>query len=149
MEPRILIVDDHEITREYVRDFIVESRPEFTIYEASNAREAIEITKKVRPDLIIMDFSLPDLNGLQLSARLRLQGLRCPVLVFSNFESKQLSAALRDAGLEGYVAKSGAVPHLLPAIDRLLDGETCFEYEPSNQLIDPHQSMWARQSLGG
>lgn len=127
MEARILIVDDHEIVRKGIRDIIRESRPEWEICgEASSGAEAIELGKALKPDVAILDISMPGMSGVEAASQIAgLQG-RCCVLLFTMYESKNLASLARRAQTQGYVLKSQAANHLILAIDRVLAGGTFF-----------------------
>ncbi len=116
----ILIVDDHEVVRRGVRS-ILGARPEWDVIgEATNGRDAIEAAKAQRPDVVILDISMPVMNGLEAAPRI--VNLGCRVLVFTMHESKELIAAIRATGAHGFVQKFQAAGQLIEAIDMLLSG---------------------------
>jgi two-component system, NarL family, invasion response regulator UvrY len=122
----ILIVDDHQIVREGVRSLFNTVRPAWRVAEASSSEDAVKSINRETPDLIVMDITLPGLSGLETVARLRKDGFKNPVLVFTMHMSRQLAVDVRDAGAQGYVLKSQAVGHLVRAIDTLFAGGTFF-----------------------
>ena len=118
----ILIVDDHEVVRRGVRS-ILGARPEWeVIAEAANGRDAIEAAKTHRPDVVILDISMPVMNGLEAAPCI--VNLGCRVLVFTMHESKELIAAIRATGAHGFVQKMQAGGQLIEAIDMCLSGST-------------------------
>jgi len=124
---KILIVDDHEIVREGVRTLLAKSRPEWDICgEARNGRDAIAAARDLRPDLVVMDISMPGLSGLEVVPRLRELGINSLVLMFTMHESSRLGSEARRAGAQGYVLKSQAAFDLVRAIDTLLAGGTFY-----------------------
>lgn len=125
----ILVVDDHQIVREGVRSLIGALRPTWTLFEAADGREAIELIKKAAPDLVVMDVTMPGLSGFDAASRLRKTGFRRPILMFTMHESPQLANEAREAGAQGCVLKSQAVEDLVRAIDALLAGGTFFGKE--------------------
>ena len=128
MEPSILIVDDHEIVREGISQLIARSRPEWMICgQASNGEQAIELTQTLLPDVVILDISMPKINGLQVAARIADMHLRCRVLMFTMHESERLARDVRAAGAQGVVLKSQASRDLIRAMDHLLAGDTFFD----------------------
>ena len=127
MPVRVLIVDDHEIVREGISQLIARSRPEWLICgQASNGEQAIELVQTLTPDVVILDISMPKINGLQVAAKIAAMQLRCRVLMFTMHESERLARDVRAAGAQGLVLKSQAARDLIRAMDHLLAGETFF-----------------------
>jgi DNA-binding NarL/FixJ family response regulator len=128
MPVRVLIVDDHEIVREGISQLIARSRPEWLICgQASNGEQAIELVQTLTPDVVILDISMPKVNGLQVAAKIATMQLRCRVLMFTMHESERLARDVRAAGAQGVVLKSQAARDLIRAMDHLLAGETFFD----------------------
>lgn len=128
MPVRVLIVDDHEIVREGISQLIARSRPEWLICgQASNGEQAIELVQALTPDVVILDISMPKVNGLQVAAKIAAMQLRCRVLMFTMHESERLGRDVRAAGAQGVVLKSQAARDLIRAMDHLLAGETFFD----------------------
>jgi DNA-binding NarL/FixJ family response regulator len=131
MAVRILIVDDHEIVREGVRSLIGRSRPEWEVCgEAMNGREAVGAVKTLRPDVVVLDLTMPVMDGLEATPQITALGLGARVLIFTMHESAKLSAEVRHAGAKGCVLKSQAARDLTRAIDHLLRGGTFFDSQP-------------------
>jgi len=127
MPVRVLIVDDHEIVREGISQLIARSRPEWLICgQASNGEQAIELVQTLTPDVVVLDISMPKVNGLQVAAKIAAMQLRCRVLMFTMHESERLARDVRAAGAQGVVLKSQAARDLIRAMDHLLAGETFF-----------------------
>ena len=128
MPVRVLIVDDHEIVREGISQLIARSRPEWLICgQASNGEQAIELVQTLTPDVVVLDISMPKVNGLQVAAKIAAMQLRCRVLMFTMHESERLARDVRAAGAQGVVLKSQAARDLIRAMDQLLAGETFFD----------------------
>ena len=127
MAARILIADDHEIVREGIRTLIDRSRPEWDICgEAKNGEEAIEAVKTLRPDVIVLDITMPKMSGLEAAPRIAKLGVGCRVLMFTMHDSDRLAREVRNAQAQGLVLKSQAARDLIRAIERLLAGGTFF-----------------------
>jgi DNA-binding NarL/FixJ family response regulator len=143
MRPRILIVDDHEIVREGVRGLIRRSRPNWEITgEATSGKEAIEAVKTIRPDVVVLDITMPEMSGLEAAAHIAGLSPRPRVLIFTMHESERLSAEVRQAKAQGYVLKSEAARNLIRAIEQLLTGGEFFGPEPGpGQLMGPAPNM--------
>jgi DNA-binding NarL/FixJ family response regulator len=124
---RILIADDHDVVRQGIRSIIAKSRPEWEICgEATNGQEAVDTARLLSPDVIILDITMPLLNGIEAATQIATFGLRCRVLVFTMHESERLYADIREVGAHGYAQKSHAGRDLICAIDTLLADGTYF-----------------------
>jgi DNA-binding NarL/FixJ family response regulator len=134
MAVRILIADDHEIVREGIRTLLSRSRPDWEICgEASSGAEAVEACKALKPDIVILDITMPQMSGLEAAARITKADLRCRVLMFTMHESHRLGIEVRLAGAQGFVYKSRAARDLVRAVDVVLHGGTFFGSEPSSE----------------
>jgi len=131
MAARILLVDDHEIVREGIRTLIARSRPEWEICgEARDGEEALEAVRSLKPDVVILDVTMPKLSGLEAAPRIAKLGLGCRVLMFTMHDSERLASEVRQAEAQGLVLKSQAARDLIRAVDRLLAGGTFFSPRP-------------------
>lgn len=127
MSARILIVDDHEVVRQGVRSVLLRSRPEWEICgEATDGKQAIEAVQKLKPDVVILDITMPNMNGLEAAPRIAKLPVNTRILIFTMHESERIAADVRKAGAHGYVQKSQAGRDLIVAIDSLLAGGTFF-----------------------
>jgi DNA-binding NarL/FixJ family response regulator len=127
MPPRILLVDDHEIVREGIRTLIARSRPDWEICgEATDGEEALEAARTLKPDVVILDITMPKMSGLEAAPQIAKLGLGCRVLMFTMHDSERLSNEVRQAEAQGLVLKSQAARDLIRAVDRLLAGGTFF-----------------------
>ena len=92
MPVTILIVDDHEVVREGVRTIINKARPQWEICgEATNGQEAIDTATRLRPDIILLDITMPRLSGLEAASRITRLGLTSRILIFTMHESAELA----------------------------------------------------------
>jgi DNA-binding NarL/FixJ family response regulator len=136
MSVRILIVDDHEVLREGLRSLLAKLRPEWTICgEATDGDEAIQLAQELRPDLVILDITMPRLSGLESAEQMRKLKFMFPILIFTTHQSERLSADVRESGAQGYVLKSQAARNLVIAIDALLAGGTFFGTPPESEPL--------------
>ena len=150
MAARILVVDDHEVVRQGVRA-ILQARPDWEICgEAVDGHEAIRLTKQLRPDVVVMDITMPLMSGLEAAQEIAKLQLPSRVLIFTMHESKSLAPSVRRAGAQGYVVKSRAAQDLIDAIARLLTGGTFFDNpSPSDAKGEdkPGRDILLRQAL--
>jgi len=115
----ILIADDHEVARRGVRA-ILESQPGWVVCgEASTGRDAIEQARQLRPDVVILDIGMPELNGLDAARRIRKEVPHAEVLILTMHDSEQVIREVLDAGARGYVLKSDAGRDLVAAVEAL------------------------------
>jgi DNA-binding NarL/FixJ family response regulator len=130
MAAKILIVDDHDVVRQGVRSIISRARPHWEICgEASDGQEAVRAALDLKPDVVVLDVTMPVMNGLEAASRIVKKGAGSRVLILTMHESERLYADVREVGAHGYVQKSQAGRDLIRAIDILLAGGTFFESE--------------------
>lgn len=122
----IIVADDHAVIRKGLRTLLEEHRNWKVIAEAANGREAVEKAARLRPDLIVMDLSMPELNGLE-ATRLILKAVpNTRVLILSMHNTEELVGETLQAGARGYVLKSDTERDLTRALEAVLDNRTFF-----------------------
>jgi DNA-binding NarL/FixJ family response regulator len=119
----ILVADDHELVRRGVRGLLRAARGWKVVGEAANGREAIEKAHKLKPDIAIIDLSMPDLDGLQATRQIREESPSTKVIVLTMHESDQMVRRVLDAGALGYVLKSDLATHLVKAVKDVSAGK--------------------------
>jgi DNA-binding NarL/FixJ family response regulator len=120
---RILLADDHELVRRGIRGLLRARRGWKVVGEAVNGREAVEKTSKLKPDVAIVDISMPDLDGLQATRQIRELTPTTKVVVLSMHESDQMVRRVLEAGALGYVLKSDLATHLVKAVKSVCAGK--------------------------
>jgi DNA-binding NarL/FixJ family response regulator len=119
MALRILIVDDHAIVRRGVRS-LLESHDGWEVCgEATTGRDAVDQSRRLRPDVVVMDLSLPGLNGLDATRQILKDAPHIEVLVLTMHHSEELARDVLQAGARGYVLKSDADENLIAAVESL------------------------------
>jgi DNA-binding NarL/FixJ family response regulator len=113
---RILVADDHELVRRGIRALLSTQRGWKVVCEAANGREAVEKATKLKPDVAIVDVSMPELDGLQATRQIREKNPSTEVVVVTMHESDQMVRRVMGAGARGYVLKSDLAPHLVMAV---------------------------------
>ncbi len=114
---RVLVVDDHPVVRRGIRA-ILETQPGIEVWgEASTGREALELVKAAKPELVLVDLTMPEMNGLEVTAAIREQSPETAVLVLSMHFSEELAREVLRCGALGYLLKSDADEELLAAVD--------------------------------
>jgi DNA-binding NarL/FixJ family response regulator len=125
-QTRILVVDDSSVVREQIRK-LLEMRPDWQVCgEAVDGEEAVAKTAELRPDLIILDFAMPGMNGLQSARKIGKSFPQIPILLFTMFLSSELIEDARNCGIRGAVSKTEVVRDLGPGIEAVLREETYF-----------------------
>jgi DNA-binding NarL/FixJ family response regulator len=115
----IVIVDDHAVVRRGVRA-LLESQPGWKVLgEAVTGREAVELAKRLQPEVVVMDLSLPELNGLDAARQILRDSPRTEILVLTMHHSEELVRDVLQAGARGYVLKSDADQSLIAAVENL------------------------------
>jgi DNA-binding NarL/FixJ family response regulator len=133
---KILIADDHELIRLGVRD-VVESHPGWEVCgEASDGNEALELACKHRPDILVLDVSLPLMNGLAVTRRLRQQMPSISVLLYTMHDEDDTISGGLAAGARGYLLKTDTAQHLEAAISSLGARRPYFSSSVSEFLLD-------------
>ena len=116
---RILIVDDHAVVRRGVRA-LLESQPGWEVAgEATTGRDAVDLARQLQPDIVVMDLSLPELNGLDATRQILKDAPGTEVLVLTMHHSEELARNALQSGARGYVLKSDADENLVAAVESL------------------------------
>jgi len=121
---RVLIADDHAIVRKGLRDILREASEEAMVGEASNGTEALELARGAAWDVMVLDISMPGMNGLALLKQLKRDRPQLPVLMLSMHSGELYVNGSLKAGAAGYLNKESAPEELLTAIRAVLAGET-------------------------
>ncbi|MFZ0735249.1 MAG: PAS domain S-box protein [Candidatus Sulfotelmatobacter sp.] len=124
---RVLVVDDHEVVRRGVVSLLQERSGFEVCGEARDGREAIEKARELKPDVIIMDISMPALNGLDATRALRSVLPGCEVLVLTQHDSPEMVRQAFNAGARGYVIKSSISQNLFAALQKVSRHESFFD----------------------
>ncbi|MEZ1314892.1 response regulator transcription factor [Pseudomonas fluorescens] len=148
----ILLVDDHAVVRQGYASLLRALLPAMQVREAATGEEALARVQEAVPNLVIMDFGLPGISGLETTRRLRQRLPQLRVLFFSMHDELPLVRQALDAGASGYLTKSSAPPVLIEAVHRILAGHAYIEQPLATQLAchpqqeDPRlQSMTQRE----
>lgn len=133
---RILVVDDHDAVRRGVRQ-LLETKPYYQVVaEAADGRTALALARETRPDIAILDYSIPQLNGLDLSHALKREFPRIEILLYTMHDREEIIMDVLRAGVRGLVLKSDAEQHLTAALDALSIHRSYFSGAISDTLLD-------------
>jgi DNA-binding NarL/FixJ family response regulator len=133
---RILVADDHQVVRSGLRA-VLERQPGFEVVgEASNGLEAVEASVALKPDVVILDYSMPVQNGVEATRGIRAKCPRTEVLIFTMHDSEDVVHDILVAGARGYLLKADANNHLIAAVQALGRHEAYISGKLSANLLD-------------
>ena len=132
---RIVIVDDHPLFRKGLEQLIHSDGAFAVCGEASNASEAMDVIRKLDPDLAIVDLSLPGANGIELIKNIRAEFQKLPILVLSMHDESLYALRALRAGAEGYVMKHEAMANVIQAIREVFNGRPYLSPAMAAQVI--------------
>jgi len=135
MAVRILVVDDHPLTRDALASLLAQGGFQ-VVGEAANGSEALELAERLQPDLVLLDLSMPGLDGLAVLPRLRAACPRCEVVVLTASGTEEnLLAAIR-GGAAGYLLKSEPPERIVAFLHGVAKGEAALSGEVARRLLD-------------
>ncbi|MFZ2446163.1 MAG: response regulator transcription factor [Syntrophobacteraceae bacterium] len=133
---RVLIVDDHQVVIGGIRSVLREF-PEFEVAgEASNGRDGVRLAQSLEPDVVIMDISMPDLNGIDATLQLKKKSPQTRVIIFTMYSDKEYLLDLIRAGISAYVLKEDPISDLILALKAVQSGGTYFSTMSPEVLIE-------------
>lgn len=113
---RVLIVDDHEIVRRSIMAMLAQEPDMMVVGAAENGREAVELAQATNPDVIIMDVSMPELDGIRAAGEIRARGVASIIIMLSMHHNSTLVQQARKNGASAYIIKQQVSRELIPAI---------------------------------
>ena len=123
---RILVADDHEVMRLGIRNLLEAQDSWMVCAEASNGKEAVDKTFQSHPDVVILDITMPTMNGLEAASHISATHPEIPIILFSLHLSDEMMNTLNRATIRGAVSKSEAGRDLVEAVETVLNGGTFF-----------------------
>jgi DNA-binding NarL/FixJ family response regulator len=134
---RILLVDDHQVVRRGVAGLLGDTRPDWEVCgEASTGCEAVAAAAALRPDIVVMDISMPDMDGLEATREILKDNTGVQVLILSMHESEQIVHDVLSAGARGYLLKRDAGNDLIAALEALRQHKLFFTSTVSEVVLD-------------
>jgi two-component system, NarL family, response regulator NreC len=132
---RVLLADDHTILRQGLR-IMLESLPDMEVVgEATNGREAVELVGELHPDVVLMDISMPEMNGLEATRRIKRDFPETKVVILTMHDTEEYLIQILQAGATGYVLKQAADRDLIEAVRIASTGNTYLYPRIANMLV--------------
>ena len=136
---RILLADDHAVVRQGFK-MILAAQPDMDIVgEAANGREAVDLAEQLRPDVVVMDVSMPELNGIEATRRLASSVPHARVVALSMHTDSVYVREILPAGARGYLLKDSGAADLVAAIRAVASGESYLSPAVSNAVLDDYR----------
>jgi DNA-binding NarL/FixJ family response regulator len=135
-EKSILIIDDHPLFREGLKAIVARQTRFKVLGEAGNGRDGIQMAKRLQPDIVIMDISLPDQSGIQLTRDIRNRLADTRVIIVSMHSKIDYITEAFQAGATGYVAKESASERLVQALEAVVSGEYFLDTSVSHAVVE-------------
>jgi DNA-binding NarL/FixJ family response regulator len=143
---RILIADDHELFRRGIAAELTQVPGWVVAAEAANGRDAAAAAAEIKPDIIVLDLTMPELNGLEAARKIISADPAARILILTAHESEQVVREVLSAGARGYVLKSDAGRMLVTAVQALLDGRYFFTSTVAQMVLDGYLRSEARDA---
>ena len=143
-EQRVLICDDHSIFRQGIRQVLAKNPDLEVVGEAATGLEAIAAVKKLKPDLVVMDITMPELSGIEVTKEITGLMPECKVVILSVHSRKTFIMEALKAGARGYVLKDSAGEKLLDAVQAVREGECYLDTPVAAHIVDEFVRMPGR-----
>jgi DNA-binding NarL/FixJ family response regulator len=143
---RILIADDHELFRRGVAGELTQVPGWVVAAEATNGRDAVALATSLKPDIVVLDLTMPELNGLEAARQIILADPSARILILTAHESEQLVREVLSAGAKGYVLKSDAGRTLVTALQALSEGGSFFTSNVARMVLDGYLRSESREA---
>jgi DNA-binding NarL/FixJ family response regulator len=140
---RVIIADDHTLVRQGIRALLERAGDIHIVGEASDGQEALRATEQLVPDVLVMDVSMPRLNGIQALEQIRAQNIPTRIVMLSMYSDETLVAQALRSGAKGYLLKDSVAEELLDAVRAASQGETYLSPAISETLVSEY--LTARQ----
>jgi DNA-binding NarL/FixJ family response regulator len=132
---KILIADDHAMVRDGVKNLVQQNKDLVVIGEARSGNETLELYDKLQPDLLIMDISMPDMNGMEVSRAILARNPNANIVILSMYDDEDYISRCLEYGVKGYVVKNESGSELEYAIKSVLQGKNYFSRQAQDVIF--------------
>jgi DNA-binding NarL/FixJ family response regulator len=132
----VLLADDHMIVRQGLRSLLALEADIEVLGEAENGRQAVQLVARLKPDVVVMDIAMPQLNGLEATRQIIKEKISTKVIILSSYSDDELIQQLTEAGITGYLIKQTAANDLINAIREAHKGNAFYSPSISKRLFD-------------
>jgi DNA-binding NarL/FixJ family response regulator len=140
----VLLADDHTVVRQGLRSLLMAETDIEVVGEAENGRQTVQMTQKLRPDVVVMDIAMPQLNGLEATRQIIREGMPTKVLILSSYGDDEYVHQLTEAGASGYLIKQTAANDLIKAIREACKGNAYFSPSISKRILDYYREAYLK-----
>jgi len=148
MKPvKVILVDDHDVVRTGLRSFLDTQADVNVVGEACNGEEALLRAAELQPDVIIMDITMPGMDGLEATRQLKANNPECLVLALTVHDDKQYFMEMLAVGASGYITKQAAADDLVAAIRAVASGQVYLQPALARWLLDDYQRLAKQEEL--
>lgn len=140
----VLLVDDHTVLRQGLRVLLLAEPDLEVVGEAENGRQAVQMASKLKPDVVIMDIAMPQLNGLEATQQILKEVPLTKVLILSSYSDDEYVHKLTEAGAVGYLIKRTAANDLIKAIREANKGNAYFSPAIAKRLLDRYREAFLK-----
>lgn len=138
---RLMLVDDHDVVRTGLKTFLETQEGLQVVAEANSGEKAIQVALADRPDVIVMDITMPEMDGLEATRRLKMVYPECKILALTVHADKQYFFEMLSAGAVGYVTKQAAAEELVAAIRAVAQGHVYLQPALARWLLDDYRRL--------
>lgn len=148
---RILLVDDHEMVRLGLKSYLDLQADVDVVAESADGRAGVEKALELRPDVIVMDIVMPEMNGIEATLAILKEWPGAQILILTSYLDNEKIYPVLDAGAKGYMLKTSSADEILQAIRKVAKGEIAIETEVSKKVqyhrnhIELHEDLTARE----
>jgi two-component system response regulator NreC len=138
---RVLVTDDHAIVRDGICALLALTGDIEAVGEAINGREALEMVRKVAPDVVLMDIAMPLMDGLEATRRIHKEFPQTKVIVLTQYEDREYVLPVIEAGASGFISKTAASSELTSAIRSVYRGDSFLSPSVARLLVEDYREM--------
>jgi DNA-binding NarL/FixJ family response regulator len=143
----VLLADDHTVVRQGLRTLLMTEPDIDVVAEAENGRQAVQLAIQLKPDVIVMDIAMPQLNGLEAAKQITEENLPVKLLILSSYADSEYVHQLTAAGAAGYVIKQTAASDLINAVREVSKGNAFFSPPVLKQLLEYYRESCKRGGM--